>query len=237
MHEYLLFSQIAPARHSQVMNILTGITGAPPYQYQEQHVLLAPLPGAAQVTNAQKKKAQPTPAVSQQRWMHNLSRSVQITDGSTEATSSWTIKIDQSPDPAVKDLVAREASEETVEDAKVFEKAEAYRLKGTYVNIGHRFGRLALYFTQPQKLHANLIQSTATSSSASIASSCTQRRLQPRTSCSKVRHLAFQICRFSTPAARTWSKHASELKTGAMLSSPSKPRRNSKSSSAIWRDV
>lgn len=140
MHEYLLFSQVAPARNNQVLNVLAGITGATPFEYQEQHVLLAPLPAAAQVTNAQKKKAQPSPAVSQQRWMHNLSRSVQVTGGPAEATASWTAKVDQSPDPAVKDVVAREASEEVVEDVKGFEKAEAYRLKGTYVSIGHRFG-------------------------------------------------------------------------------------------------
>jgi len=106
-------------------------------------VLLAPLPASAQVTNAQKKKGQPAPAVSQQRWMHNLSRSVQVTGGSTDANSSWTVKIDQSPDPAVKDIVAREASEEAVEDVKGFEKGEAYRLKGTYVSIGHRFGMVS----------------------------------------------------------------------------------------------
>ena len=143
MHEYLLFSQVAPARHSQVLHVLAGITDTPPFEYQEQHVLLAPLPASAQVTNVQKKKGQLAPAVSQQRWMHNLSRTVHVTGGSAEATGGWSVKVDQSPDPAVKDIVAREASEESVEDVKGFEKGEAWRFKGTYVSIGHRFGMIS----------------------------------------------------------------------------------------------
>ena len=140
MHEYSLFSQVAPARHNQVLNVLAGVTGARPFAYQDQHVLLAPLPAAAQATAVSKKTNKPASAVSQQRWMHNLSRSLQVADGTATSDASWTARIHQSPDPAIKDLVARETSEEEVKDVKVFEKPEAYRLKGTYVSVGHRFG-------------------------------------------------------------------------------------------------
>jgi len=62
-----------------------------------------------------------------------------------EAMTPWSVKIDQSPDPAIKDLAARETTEHTIEDVKAFERPEAYRVKGTYISIGHRFGRLIIH--------------------------------------------------------------------------------------------
>ncbi|KAM0715651.1 hypothetical protein Q7P37_009149 [Cladosporium fusiforme] len=144
MHEILLFSQISPSRHNQVLNVLAGVTGSQPFAYQDQNALFAQLriPEIA----ASKKKAQtgpPQPGAlqsQQQKWMHKLTRPVNIAAGvSPESTDSWRLRVEQTPDPSIKDHTAREVIESDVSDVKSFEDSGAYRLVGQHYVLGHRF--------------------------------------------------------------------------------------------------
>lgn len=144
MHEILLFSQISPSRHNQVLNVLAGVTGSQPFAYQDQNALFAQLrtPEIA----ASKKKAQtgtPQPGnlqQQQQKWMHKLTRSVQITaDVTPEATESWRQRVEQTPDPSIKDHIAREVTEKDLLDTKEYKDASAYRYVGQHYILGHRF--------------------------------------------------------------------------------------------------
>lgn len=144
MHEILLYSQISPSRHNQVLNVLAGVTGSQPFAYQDQIALFAQLrtPEIA----VSKKKAQTAPPQpgalqqQQQKWMHKLIRPVQITaDVVPEGTDSWRLRVEQTPDPSIKDHTAREVAESDVSDVKAFEDAGAYRFVGQHYILGHRF--------------------------------------------------------------------------------------------------
>jgi mediator of RNA polymerase II transcription subunit 18 len=144
MHELLLFSQISPARHSQVLNILAGVTGSQPFAYQDQCALFAQLRLPETNLNSKKKPAPGTPQP--QKWMHKLSRPVQITSDSgsdppkeSAATGQWRLRVEQTPDPSVKDHTAREVVEADVRDVKPFLDTASYRLLGQQYTLGHRF--------------------------------------------------------------------------------------------------
>ena len=109
MHELLLFSQISPARHNQVLNILAGVTGSQPFAYQDQTALFAQLRIPETNISSKKKPAPGTPQP--QKWVHKLSRPVQITSDSPESTGQWRQRVEQTPDPSVKDHTAREVVE------------------------------------------------------------------------------------------------------------------------------
>ena len=49
MHELLLFGQIHPSRHDQVLNILAGVAAMQPVPIRERHLVFKPnrLPGSA----------------------------------------------------------------------------------------------------------------------------------------------------------------------------------------------
>lgn len=49
------------------------------------------------------------------------------------------MRVEQTPDPSVKDCTARETEEIEVGDVKEFEDLEAYRLMGQQYFLGHRF--------------------------------------------------------------------------------------------------
>ena len=137
MHELLLFSQISPARHNQVLNILAGVTGSQPFAYQDQTALFAQL-RLPEINISSKKK--PAPGTPQpQKWVHKLSRPVQITSDPPESTGQWRQRVEQTPDPSVKDHTAREVTENDVKDVKAFLNPSSYRLLGQQYTLGHRF--------------------------------------------------------------------------------------------------
>ena len=141
MHEALLFSQIPLERFDQVLHILAGVTGSQPFPYQDQIALFAQL--RLPETAASKKKAAsatPQPAGSQQqRWIHKLVRPATINTASPESQGQWRLRVEQTPDPSVKDHIAREVSESDVQDVKAFEDADAFRFLGQQYVLGHRF--------------------------------------------------------------------------------------------------
>jgi mediator of RNA polymerase II transcription subunit 18 len=141
MHELLLFSQISPARHTQVLNILAGVTGSQPFAYQDQCALFAQL-RLPEINLSFKKK--PAPGTPQpQKWMHKLTRPVQITTNPSDSDESlpgqWRLRVEQTPDPSVKDHTAREVIEAAVPDIKPFLDTASYRLLGQQYILGHRF--------------------------------------------------------------------------------------------------
>jgi mediator of RNA polymerase II transcription subunit 18 len=137
MHELLLFSQISPARHNQVLNILAGVTGSQPFAYQDQTALFAQLRIPETNISSKKKPAPGTPQP--QKWVHKLSRPVQITSDSPESTGQWRQRVEQTPDPSVKDHTAREVVENELKDSKAFLDPSSYRLLGQQYALGHRF--------------------------------------------------------------------------------------------------
>ena len=141
MHELLLFSQISPARHNQVLNILAGVTGSQPLAYQDQIALFAQLRAPELNPNSKKKPAPGTPQP--QKWIHKLSRPVQITKSSSDAPpqslGEWRERVEQTPDPSVKDHTAREVLENDVSDLKIFLDPSSYKLLGQQYTLGHRF--------------------------------------------------------------------------------------------------
>lgn len=137
MHELLLFSQISPARHNQVLNILAGVTGSQPFAYQDQTALFAQLRAPETNINSKKKPAPGTPQP--QKWVHKLSRPVDITGDAPESAGQWRVRVEQTPDPSVKDHTAREVIESDVQDVKTFLDAASYRLLGQQYSLGHRF--------------------------------------------------------------------------------------------------
>lgn len=134
MHEVLLHSQISPARHNQVLNILAGVTGSQPSAYQDQHLLFAQL---RHVESNVSKKAQPT--VQQQRWHHNLIRPVHASKDSAEAAGPWRLRVEQTPDPNIKDAIAREVTETELGDIEQFKDPTVFRPKANNYRLGHRF--------------------------------------------------------------------------------------------------
>jgi len=137
MHEILLYSQIAPTRHNQVLNVLAGVTGSQPFIYQDQTALFAQLRLPEITVSSKKKPAPGTPRP--ERWVHKLTRPVQVTTDPPESVGSWRVRVDQIPDPSVKDHTAREVTESELQDVKTFEDAEMYRFLGQQYFLGHRF--------------------------------------------------------------------------------------------------
>jgi mediator of RNA polymerase II transcription subunit 18 len=137
MHEILLFSQIAPARHNQVLNVLAGVTGSQPFAYQDQTALFAQL-RLPEISVSSKKKPAPG-APRPERWVHKLTRPVQVTADPPETVGSWRVRVDQIPDPSVKDHTAREVTESEVRDVKPFKDPQEYRFLGQQYFLGHRF--------------------------------------------------------------------------------------------------
>lgn len=136
MHEVLLHSQISPARHSQVLNVLAGVTGSQPFAYQDQHLLFAQLRHAE--TAGSKKKTQ-QPVQQQQRWHQNLIRPVQASKESVEAAGPWRLRVEQTPDPNIKDAIAREVNETVLENVEQFKDSTIFRPKAHSYRLGHRF--------------------------------------------------------------------------------------------------
>lgn len=139
MHEALLFSQIPLERFDQVLHVLAGVTGSQPFPYQDQIALFAQL-RLPETAASKKKSAIPQPAgVQQQRWIHKLLRPVAINTDSPDSQGPWRLRVEQTPDPSVKDHIAREVSESEVHDVKAFEDAGAFRFLGQQYVLGHRF--------------------------------------------------------------------------------------------------
>jgi mediator of RNA polymerase II transcription subunit 18 len=137
MHEILLYSQIAPTRHNQVLNVLAGVTGSQPFVYQDQTALFAQLRLPETTVSSKKKPVPGTPRP--EKWVHKLTRPVQVTSDPPESVGSWRVRVDQIPDPSVKEHTAREVTESEVRDVKTFEDAEMYRFLGQQYFLGHRF--------------------------------------------------------------------------------------------------
>jgi mediator of RNA polymerase II transcription subunit 18 len=137
MHEILLYSQIAPTRHNQVLNVLAGVTGSQPFVYQDQTALFAQLRLPETTVSFKKKPVPGTPRP--EKWVHKLTRPVQVTSDPPESVGSWRVRVDQIPDPSVKEHTAREVTESEVRDVKTFEDAEMYRFLGQQYFLGHRF--------------------------------------------------------------------------------------------------
>jgi mediator of RNA polymerase II transcription subunit 18 len=137
MHEILLYSQIAPTRHNQVLNVLAGVTGSQPFAYQDQTALFAQLRLPETTVSSKKKPAPGTPRP--EKWVHKLTRPVQVTSDPPESVGSWRVRVDQIPDPSVKDHTAREVIESEVRDVNAFEDAQTYRFLGQQYFLGHRF--------------------------------------------------------------------------------------------------
>lgn len=161
MHELLLFSQISPARHNQVLNILAGVTGSQPLAYQDQTSLFAQLRIPETNISSKKKPAPGTPQP--QKWVHKLSRPVRITSDPPESAGQWRQRVEQTPDPSVKDHTAREVLENEIKDLKAFLDPASYRLLGQQYVLGHRFVsgnvviRIFRVLLTTQQLHADKI--------------------------------------------------------------------------------
>ena len=137
MHEILLFSQIAPTRHNQVLNVLAGVTGSQPFAYQDQTALFAQLRLPETTVSSKKKPAPGAPRP--ERWVHKLTRPVQVTADPSESVGSWRVRVDQIPDPSIKYHTAREVTESEVQDVKTFEDPQMYQFLGQQYSLGHRF--------------------------------------------------------------------------------------------------
>jgi mediator of RNA polymerase II transcription subunit 18 len=145
MHEILLFSQIAPTRHNQVLNVLAGVTGSQPFAYQDQTALFAQLRLPETTVSSKKKPAPGAPRP--ERWVHKLTRPVQVTADPPETVGSWRVRVDQIPDPSVK----------------AFEDPQEYRFLGQQYFLGHRFVignvvvRIFRVLYPPQQLSADKV--------------------------------------------------------------------------------
>ena len=75
----------------------------------------------------------------QQRWHQNLIRAVQTSNETTKSTGPWRLRVEQTPDPNIKDATAREVSETILETLSQFQDATLFRPKAHSYRMGHRF--------------------------------------------------------------------------------------------------
>ncbi|KAF2718610.1 hypothetical protein K431DRAFT_322305 [Polychaeton citri CBS 116435] len=138
MHEFLLFSQIPESRHNQVLSILAGATRSQPVKVQEQTVLLHPL--KLQQTTVSSKKIRQQQQSQPQAYAHNLIRPLSSQQGDSIAHSPWRLYIPEIPDPGVRTLVSRGATEVYLNDVDRFKDASSsFTLKTQYMTDGLRF--------------------------------------------------------------------------------------------------
>lgn len=153
MHEYLLFSQIPRARYEQVTNILTGVSGAGPVEYSEQHLIYHPLKTPEIKTS--KKNPKLTPAPTQQRpSIQHIIRDLRTLNtegrsngqGETAAegiidSSTWTLRTAEIPEPGIPSVISRAASEIKIQpdDIQRLQDPSAIKYAGTHVISGDRF--------------------------------------------------------------------------------------------------
>ena len=101
MHEFILYSQVAASRHSQVTNILAGITASQPVNVSEQILVYQQLK-MADATGPRKGHAKQGVPV-QQPSHHKLVRSM---DNGGRA-SEWQLRLEEVPEPGIKSVTSR----------------------------------------------------------------------------------------------------------------------------------
>jgi mediator of RNA polymerase II transcription subunit 18 len=140
MHEFSLYSQLAPARHEQTLHVLAGVTGSQPFAYQDQHLLFADI--RSKLTEPKLKEGQPKKkapaAVSNDRFIHDLSRAVNITEGALEPIASWQARVPNMPDASVTAYAARDVTELELTNTDNYEDTTIFAMKGHLYKLGHR---------------------------------------------------------------------------------------------------
>ena len=136
MHEYTLFSQIPATRHDQVLNILAGVTGAQPFNYNEQHCIYAQQHDVKPATIKKQKQQQS----SQGRSYERLIRPLESEPGSHDDLP-WVLRSEQTPEPGSPAVISRGVTESNLRDsdAVAFGDPSKYRLTAQYIASGHRF--------------------------------------------------------------------------------------------------
>lgn len=123
MHELSLFGQVPLPRHEQVLNILAGLSAMQPCSTYERHLIFQPLRSSD--LNKVNKKIPNKPVASQPTAYVQLVKALTLHDfgsdsplttdveasGDQQAKSSWTMRIQEIPEPETKSLVLRKVTE------------------------------------------------------------------------------------------------------------------------------
>lgn len=114
MHQLLLQSQVAPlARHSQVLNILAGLTAAQPTPISEQYLIYQQLQSAANGSQRKVANGKPPPRA-QPLSCQKLVRDINLDEKSSE---SWKSTTEGVPDAGNKSAISRSIHESALSEA------------------------------------------------------------------------------------------------------------------------
>lgn len=113
MHEFILYSQIPPGRHDQVLQILAGIAAAQPIKFSEQHVVYQ------QIKSTQ-------PAAVKKGQTSQLQRAVQLSYyklvrdclDNTEL-GPWKVRKEEQPLAGIQDAISRTVGEHTASEGEL----------------------------------------------------------------------------------------------------------------------
>ncbi|EMC97316.1 hypothetical protein BAUCODRAFT_446689 [Baudoinia panamericana UAMH 10762] len=140
MQEFTIYSQIPPARHQQVLNILAGVTAAQPVEVNEQTLIYQqakPPPGATGGTGAKKVAPAAKKTAAQSLTFQKLIRN--LTHG---GNAPWLLRVEETPQPGVQNLISRSVNE-LVANSDVLERFREgsgwYRYVNQYLSRGYRF--------------------------------------------------------------------------------------------------
>lgn len=128
MQGLILYSQISAARHTQVLQILAGLTASQPAPLLEQHLVFEQikLPPAS-------KKGQ-TPQAQRRTYQHLIRR--------PQESTSWKLRKAEVPEPGVKQILSQSVVEITLPEAelgKFRSGSEWYKFVSQYYLQGHQF--------------------------------------------------------------------------------------------------
>ncbi|PNS19542.1 hypothetical protein CAC42_7386 [Sphaceloma murrayae] len=165
MHELSLFAQVPLARHAQVLNLLAGLSAMQPLEVYARHAVFQPIKPVVD-TNQISKKKQTGPYQPQQlsliQLVEGLSRddfgkhdkTLQAHDGdagmadgyaatavaSAPEQSNWSTRIQEIPEPEIKNLILRRVTEMPLKSADVsaYLDDDKYRFISEYYTEGHR---------------------------------------------------------------------------------------------------
>lgn len=158
MHEVSLFGHVPLARHEQLLNILAGLAGMHPVDVLERRMLFEPLAGS-QPVKPPKKNPTEKPVQNQVASNVQLIEALLPQDfgskrsgfSSTDHESppdqseqagnrSWTLRIQDIPEPEAKSVTLRKVVEVDVapEDVNQYLDATKYRFIGEYIVEGQR---------------------------------------------------------------------------------------------------
>ncbi|KAK5163721.1 uncharacterized protein LTR77_010394 [Saxophila tyrrhenica] len=128
MQDLLLFSQVSPARHKQVLQILVGITAAQPAPFLEQHLVFE------QLRLPPVSKKAPANQTTRRAYQHLTRQPLE--------SNSWTLRKPEVPEPGVKQVITQSVSEVSLPEAdleKFRPGLEWYKFINQFYLQGHRF--------------------------------------------------------------------------------------------------